>query len=74
MQRVSQVAEDDGRLIKQMTNEQLVELELDPTNNLEKNTIRIVDIRGEQYGVGAGKLEYCGIFPVIVSAPMAIYY
>ena len=57
-----------------MTNEELVEMELDPKENLPDNTFRIVDIRGEQYGVGANKTSYCGIFPVITTAPMALYY
>ena len=33
-----------------------------------------MDIRGQRYGIGAGKLAYTGIFPMIVSAPMALYY
>ena len=35
--------------------------------------MRIVDIRGLEHGVGAAKRAYTGIFPMIVSAPMAIY-
>jgi hypothetical protein len=57
-----------------MTNEELVELELDPYANLDDGIFRIVDIKGEQYGIGASKLEYTGIFPVVVSAPMALYF
>jgi len=33
-----------------------------------------VDIRGQRYGVGAANTAYTGIFPMIVSAPMALYY
>lgn len=62
-----------------MTNEKLVQLELDPQDILPKNTFRIVDIKGHPYGFGAGKLndrpqESTGIFPMVVSAPMALYY
>jgi hypothetical protein len=57
-----------------MLNENLVELELDPEQNLEPDTFRIVDIRGEQYGTGVDGMEYAGIFPMIVSAPMALYF
>lgn len=74
VQRISQVSDKFGDRIHSMTNEQLIELELDPQDNLEQDTFRIVDIRGEQYGVGAGKLAYTGIFPMVVSAPMALYY
>lgn len=75
VQRISQVVqESDQTRIHSMTNEKLVELELDPRNNLSKNTFRIVDIIGEQYGVGAGRVAYCGVFPVITTAPMALYY
>lgn len=73
-QRISQISDKFGDRIHSMTNEELIDLELDPQNNLEQDTFRIVDIRGEQYGVGAGKLAYTGIFPMIVSAPMALYY
>ena len=41
-----------------MTNEELVELELDPYANLDDGIFRIVDIKGEQYGIGASTLEY----------------
>ena len=51
-----------------------MELDLDPQSNLDSGVFRIVDIRGEQYGNGVGRLEYTGIFPIIVSAPMALYY
>ena len=57
-----------------MKNEDLIELELDPQSNLPKNTFRIVDIRGEQYQTGVAKKQYGGIFPVLTSAPMALYY
>ena len=73
-QRISQISDKFGDRIHSMTNEELIDLELDPQNNLEQDTFRIVNIRGEQYGVGAGKLAYTGIFPMIVSAPMALYY
>ena len=33
-----------------------------------------MDIRGEQYGVGVEDVECSGIFPVITTAPMALYY
>ncbi|MBQ5513052.1 MAG: hypothetical protein IIT83_05140, partial [Bacteroidales bacterium] len=39
-----------------------------------ENTFRIVDIRGDQYGTGAAKKEYTGIFPMITTAPIALYY
>lgn len=74
LQRIVQVADVNETRIHSMSNEELVELELDPKNNLDSNTFRIVDIVGEQYGVGAGKVEYAGIFPVITTAPMALYY
>ena len=74
IQRISQVADDDEVRIHSMTNEELVELELDPRQNLASNTFRIVDIIGEQYGVGAGRVEYVGMFPVITTAAMALYY
>ena len=73
VQRITQVQDDYGTHIKSMTNEQLIELELDPKQNLDDNTFRIVDIRGEQYGSGAGKHPYTGIFPIITTAPMAMY-
>lgn len=60
--------------IGSMTNEELVELDLDPKNNLETNTFRIVDIVGQQYGIGLDKTEYTGIFTVIVPSPTALYY
>ena len=41
---------------------------------MDANTFRIVDIRGQRYGVGAAKTAYTGIFPMVVSAPMALYY
>ena len=73
VQRIVQVQDDYGSHIKSMTNEELVELELDPQEHLESNTFRIVDIRGEQYGGGAGKQSYTGIFPIITTAPMVMY-
>lgn len=51
-----------------------MELDLDPISNLEENTFRIVDIRGEQYGTGPNDIQYSGIFPMVVTAPMAMYY
>lgn len=33
-----------------------------------------MDIRGEQYGQGAAKKDYTGIFPVVTTAPIALYY
>jgi hypothetical protein len=74
VQRISQVEDNYGDSIHSMTNEELIELELDPQDNLDANTFRIVDIRGQRYGTGAGNLAYTGIFPMIVSAPMALYY
>lgn len=74
LQRISQKRDEAGEMIHSMTNEELVELELDPQDNLDANTFRIVDIRGMPYGPGAGKVDYTGIFPVIVTAPMALYY
>ena len=74
VQRISQVYDDYGDRIHSMTNEELIELELDPQDNLKQDTFRIVDIRGQKYGIGAGKLAYSGIFPVITTAPMALYY
>lgn len=74
VQRISQVSDKYGDKIHSMTNEELIELELDPQDNLEQDTFRIVDIRGQQYGVGAGKLAYSGIFPIVTTAPMALYY
>ena len=74
VQRISQVGDQYGDRIHSMTNEKLIEVELDPQDNLDQNTFRIVDIRGDRYGVGAGKLAYTGIFPMIVTAPMALYY
>ena len=74
VQRISQVSDDVGELIHTMTNEELVELELDPQSNLKAGTFRIVDIRGEQYGQGAAKLNYTGVFPMLVTAPVALYY
>ena len=73
LQRIVQVTNDVGENIHSMTNEELIELELDPQENLESGTFRIVDIRGEQYGSGAANTEYLGVFPMIVSAPMALY-
>lgn len=73
-QRISQVSDDYGTHIKYMDNDKLVETELDPKSNLDDNTFIIADIRCEQYGVGAAKKEYTGIFPIITSAPMAMYY
>lgn len=58
-----------------MTNEELVELELEPTDFLETNMFRIVDIRCDQYGVGQNEdVEYGGIFTVVVPSPMSLYY
>ena len=74
VQRISQVSDQYGDIIHSMTNEKLIEVELDPQDNLDQNTFRIVDIRGDRYGIGAGKLAYTGIFPMIVSSPMALYY
>ena len=74
VQRISQISNNVGEHIGSMTNEELVELELDPQANLKENTFRIVDIRGAQYGTGAAKTAYTGIFPVITTAPMALYY
>ena len=74
VQRISQVSDKYGDRIHSMTNEELIELELDPQDNLEQDTFRIVDIRGQRYGVGAGKLAYTGIFPIVTTAPMALYY
>lgn len=74
VQRISQVTNNVGEHIRSMTNEELVELELDPQDNLAQNTFRIVDIRGKQYGTGSAKTDYTGIFPVITTAPMALYY
>ena len=74
VQRVSQISDEFGTHIHSMSNEELVELELDPQANLEENTFRIVDIRGEQYRRGAGGKECVGIFPILTSAPMALYY
>ena len=74
VQRISQVTDKYGDMIHSMTNEELIELELDPQDNLDSNTFRIVDIRGQRYGIGAGNLAYTGIFPMVVSAPMALYY
>ena len=74
VQRISQVSNDYGEHIGKMTNEELIELELDPQENLEQNTFRIVDIRGEQYGTGAENLFYTGIFPILTTAPMALYW
>jgi hypothetical protein len=74
VQRISQVQDDTGMFIKRMSNEELIDLELDPQSNLPSNTFRIVDIKCEQYGVGASKKEYTGIFPIITTAPMALYY
>ena len=73
-QKISQISDSSGEHIHSMTNEELVELELDPEANLDSGTFRIVDIRGEQYGKGVQDLSYTGIFPVIVTAPMALYY
>lgn len=33
-----------------------------------------MDIRGEQYGTGAAKKDYVGVFPMITTAPVALYY
>ena len=74
VQRISQISDDVGEHIHTMTNEELVELDLDAQDTLEAGTFRIVDIRGEQYGEGAAKLNYTGVFPMIVTAPMALYY
>ena len=74
VQRISQVSNEVGEHIGKMTNEELIELELDPQDNLPSNTFRIVDIRGDEYGTGAAKTAYTGIFPVITTAPMALYY
>lgn len=74
LRKIKQVKDSVGECIHSMTNDELVELELDPQSNLKEGTFRIVDIRGEQYGNGVGRLEYTGIFPIIVSAPMALYY
>lgn len=74
VQRISQKEDEFGQKIGQMTNEKLVELELDPQENLDENTFRIVDIKGEQYGTGAAKTEYAGIFPIITTAAMALYF
>lgn len=57
-----------------MTDEQLIELELDPRSILDKNTFRIVDLQRQQYGVGEDKKQYLGIFPMIVTAATALYY
>lgn len=74
-QRISQVKiGNSGIGINHMTGQDLIDLELDPQENLEENTFRIVDIRSQQYGVGVGKHEYTGIFPMIVTSPMALYY
>ena len=71
--RIVQISDDVGEHIHSMTNEELIDLELDPQSNLAKDTFRIVDIRGEQYGTAMG-VEYCGIFPIIVTSPMALYH
>ena len=57
-----------------MTDEQLIELELDPRSILDKNTFRIVDLQRQQYGVGEDGKQYLGIFPMIVTAATALYY
>ena len=59
---------------RSLSYEELMEIELDPGENLEENTFRIVDIRGSQYGYGSSDLEYTGIFPVITTSPMALYW
>ena len=73
-QRIRQLPHSDGNYISSMTNDELVNLELDTRSNLKSGTIRIVDIVGGQYGKGVGDHEYTGIFPMFVSAPMALYY
>lgn len=60
--------------IGSMTNEELQELELDEATVLESGTFRIVDVVGRQYSVGSGKREYAGIFPILTTSPMALYY
>lgn len=57
-----------------MSNEKLLDIELDPQSNLEENTFRLVDIRENQYAQGQLGIEYGGMFPIVVSAPMALYY
>ena len=74
VQRISQISNSLGEHIHKMTNEELVDLEIDPQANLDANTFRIVDIKGERYGVGAAKTAYTGVFPVVVTSPMALYY
>lgn len=78
LQRISQKSyvdqNGDEYLIGTMSNEDLINLELDPQDNLDENTFRLVDIRGNQYGSGQLNIEYGGIFPIIVTAPMAMYY
>lgn len=74
LQRISPISDNTGKHVFRMSNESLIELELDPEANLDPGIFRIVDIRGEQYGMGVGELEYTGIFPVFVTAPMALYY
>ena len=74
LQRISPISDNTGKHVSRMSNESLIELELDPEANLDPGVFRIVDIRGEQYGMGVGELEYTGIFPVFVTAPMALYY
>ena len=73
-QRRTQVHDSYGISIGHITNEELMEIELDTGENLEENTFRIVDIRGSQYGYGSSDLEYTGIFPVITTSPMALYW
>lgn len=73
LQRLVPISDDVGVHINSMYNDLMIDIELDPEANLEENTLRIIDIRGEQYGTGAGGLEYTGIFTVFVPAPMALY-
>ena len=74
VQRIAQISDDSGQHIFSMTNDELVELDLDPRSNLAEGTFRIVDVRCEQYGTGVQNVEYDGIFPVITTAPMALYF
>lgn len=73
-QRITQVQNKNGIHIGHMSSDELVELELDTKGNLAPSTFRIVDIKSQQYGTGVGNMEYTGIFPIITTAPMALYY
>lgn len=73
-QRIVQTEGNNGLLIKSMPTNELTNIELDPINNLKKNSFVLVDIRGEQYGSGEDGINYTGVFPLVITSPMGMLW